>query len=164
MYADSIKPRRMLLSCLFLLLLLNACSSSTRISGDLVDELRRQMLDDHPSVRQMELNFEPLTFRLEYTLNEPIDDEEQAEIFEASRSLLMSEAFEKEIIDSPKIRRYFPSGHPNFVISFRVRGEDHTSRFKLYADNSKEAEFVYKEWYYAEGDDVVGEPVAEENK
>ncbi|MDO3411519.1 hypothetical protein QWJ34_17270 [Saccharibacillus sp. CPCC 101409] len=150
--------------CSLALLSTAGCTTPTRISSDQVKEFRNQIQQEHPNIREMTLEFSPLTFRMNYRLEIPINEQEKKEIFEKSRQLLMSETFYEEVILSEKVDRYFSSGHPHFTVMFNVEEPASMSRFELHADNSQEADPIYKEWYYAEEEESPGEPFVEETQ
>lgn len=139
------------------------CSKTITLSDDPVKDFRLEIQADHPAIEKTTLTFSPLTFHMTHTLKDSIDDEEKAGLFEDSRRFLMSERFDTEVIQSHKISKYFSSGHPNFVIAVRTEDSDSVSRFELYANNEPNAESVYEQWYYAEGEEALGEPYASEN-
>lgn len=154
-----------LLICVLLAIgLATGCSKTVTISDEQTDNFREQIRQDHPAIEKTTLEFSPLTFRMTHTLKESIDQKEKESIFEDSRQFLMSDRFDQEVVQSPKIANYFSSGHPNFAIIFRSENADAVSRFELHANNEQNADPVYGQWYYAEGDETLGEPFAEENK
>ncbi|MEJ8305950.1 hypothetical protein [Saccharibacillus sacchari] len=144
--------------------LTTGCSKTIAISGQQVDDFSEQVKQDYPAIEKMTLAFEPLTFRMTYVFKEPLDEKDKENLFEDSRRFLMSDQFDEEIIQSPKIAKYFSSGHPNFSVVFRTENPESLSRFELHANNEKNADPVYRQWYYAEDDEALGEPYAEENK
>ncbi|WP_172196161.1 hypothetical protein [Saccharibacillus qingshengii] len=144
--------------------LTTGCSKTIAISGEQADDFHDRIEQDYPAIEKTTLTFEPLTFHMTHVLKEPLDEKEKAKLFEDSRRFLMSDRFDEEIIQSPKIAKYFSSGHPNFVVVFRTENPDSISRFELRANNEKNADPVYRQWYYAEDDEALGEPYVEENK
>lgn len=125
--------------------LTTGCSKTIAISGEQADDFREQVKQDYPAIEKTTLAFEPLTFRMTYVFKEPLDEKEKENLFEDSRRFLMSDQFNEEIIQSPKIAKYFSSGHPNFSVVFRIENPGSVSRFELHANNEKNADPVYRQ-------------------
>ena len=152
------------LSCCALILSVAGCTSPTRISSDQVKEFRQEIQTEYPAIKSMGLEFVPTTLTMLYTLKQPVSEDEKKDIFEQSRELLMSETFDREIIQGKFSKKYSESGYPDFTILLTVEDPASTSRFEIHADDSENAASVYTQWYYSKNGDTNSEPFFQESE